>query len=53
MSTIQQSTNTRRSAVIDFIKAHPVFTVFFLIVGIYAIVFILCLLKSAKDPYDN
>ena len=38
---------------VDFVKAHPVFTVFFLIVWFYAIVFILCLLKSAKDPYDN
>ena len=38
---------------IDFVKAHPVFVVFCLIVGIYTIVFILCLLKSAKDPYDN
>ena len=38
---------------IDFIKAHPMFASFCVIVGIYAIVFILCLLKSAKDPYDN
>lgn len=35
---------------IDFVKAHPVFTVFCLIVGFYAIAFMLCLLRCAKDP---
>jgi len=35
---------------IDFVKAHPVFTVFCIIVGFYSIAFILCLLHSAKDP---
>lgn len=35
---------------IEFVKAHPAFTLFCLIVGFYSIAFILCLLHSAKDP---
>jgi len=38
---------------IDFVKAHPAFVTFCLIVIIYIVVFILCLLQTAKDPYDN
>ena len=38
---------------IDLIKQHPVFTAFCTIIGIYAMVFILCLRQSAKDHYED
>jgi hypothetical protein len=38
---------------IEFIKAHPLFVTFCVIAGIYAIAFILCLLQTAKDDYED
>lgn len=49
----KRSSKEWRSAVADFIKAHPVFTVFFLIVGFYMVAFTLSLINPPKDPYDD
>jgi hypothetical protein len=38
---------------IDFVKAHPVFVVFCLIVGFYMVAFTLSLINPPKDDYDN
>lgn len=38
---------------IDFIKAHPVFTVFCLIVGFYAAAFTISLINPVKDDYED
>ena len=44
---------THRSIMIDLIKQHQVFTAFCTIIGIYVIVFVLCLCNLAKDHYED
>jgi hypothetical protein len=40
-------------SMIEFVKEHPVFTVFCLIVGFYTVAFTLSLINPPKDPYDD
>jgi len=39
--------------VVDFIKAHPVFTVFCLIIGFYMVAFTIGLINPPKDDYED
>jgi len=38
---------------IEFIKAHPIFTVFCLIMAFYAVAFALSLINPSKDDYED
>jgi hypothetical protein len=49
----RRSSKEWRQAVIEFIKAHPIFTVFCLIVGFYAVAFALSLINPTKDDYED
>jgi len=49
----RKSNGEWRQAMIDFVKAHPVFTVFCLIVGFYIVAFALSLIDPIKDDYED